>query len=301
MQLKDIDLNLLLVFHELLLEKRVSRVAQKLNITQPGVSNALKRLRILLGDELFLRTARGMEPTPYAQSLAQSIGQALDIIRNSINQRPTFEPSQSDHRFMMGMTDIGEIYFLPRLMKYFSQAAPDLSLSTVRNTALNLQEQMELGHVHLALGLLPHLKAGFFKRRLFKQRYVCLYRKGHPLDGVKFTRTQFKQAEHVVVIYQGTGHSQVDDVIEREGVVRQIKLFLPHFVALGHILTTTDLIATVPERYAQECLAPFDLKYVEHPLDLPEMDINIFWHAKYHQDPANQWLRSQIVELFSDQ
>ena len=90
-------------------------------------------------------------------------------------------------------------------------------------------------------------------------------------------------------------------MIEREGVVRQIKLFLPHFVALGHILTTTDLIATVPERYAQECLAPFDLKYVEHPLDLPEMDINIFWHAKYHQDPANQWLRSQIVELFSDQ
>ena len=300
MQLKDIDLNLLLVFHELLLEKRVSKVAQKLGMTQPGISNALKRLRVLLGDELFLRTARGMEPTPYATSLAASIGQALEVIHTTLNQKPSFDPETTEHRFMVRMTDIGEIYFLPRLMDHLAKQSPKITISTVRDVGLNLQEQMELGQIDLAIGLLPHLKTGFFQRRLFNQRYVCMFRKGHPLDGDVMSLAKFKNAEHVVVVSEGTGHLQVDEVIERQGINRNIKLMVPHFVALGHILSATDLIATVPEKYAKECIEPFGLKYVKHPVQLPEMDINIFWHAKFNKDPANQWLRNQFVEMFSD-
>jgi DNA-binding transcriptional LysR family regulator len=300
MELKDIDLNLLLVFRELLTERRVSAVARKLELSQPAISNALIRLRRLLGDELFLRTSKGMEPTPYAMQLAEPIAYALSTIHNSLNQRASFDPATSDRKFTIGMTDIGEIYFLPKLMDVLARLAPNVSISTVRNTAVNLRDEMEAGHVDIAAGLLPQLKAGFFQRRLFRQSYVCMFREGHALDKRKVTLKDFAEAEHVVVISGGTGHAKVDESIERKGVHRNVKLTVPHFVAVGHILSTTDMIATVPERYARECLTPFRLKYVKHPVALPDIGINVFWHAKYHKEPGNQWLRGVVFDAFSD-
>jgi DNA-binding transcriptional LysR family regulator len=111
MELKDIDLNLLLVFHTLLMERRVSAVAEKLGLSQSAISNALNRLRRLLGDELFLRTAKGMEPTPYASQLAEPIAYALGTIHTSLNQRASFDPATSDRKFTLGLNDVGEIYF----------------------------------------------------------------------------------------------------------------------------------------------------------------------------------------------
>jgi DNA-binding transcriptional LysR family regulator len=300
MELKDIDLNLLLVFRELLTERRVSAVARKLELSQPAISNALIRLRRLLGDELFLRTSKGMEPTPYAMQLAEPIAYALSTIHNSLNQRASFDPATSERKFTIGMTDIGEIYFLPKLMDVLARVAPNVSISTVRNTAVNLRDEMEAGHVDIAAGLLPQLKAGFFQRRLFRQSYVCMFREGHALDKRKVTLKDFAEAEHVVVISGGTGHAKVDESIERKGVHRNVKLTVPHFVAVGHILSTTDMIATVPERYARECLTPFRLKYVKHPVALPDIGINVFWHAKYHKEPGNQWLRGVVFDAFSD-
>src|SRR5688500_1528603 len=115
MELEDIDLNLLVVFNQLLVERRVSRVAENLGLTQPAVSNSLARLRKLLGDELFLRTPGGMEPTPFAEQLAESVSYALGMLHSALNQRSTFEPTTSTRSFTVGMTDIGEIYFLPAL------------------------------------------------------------------------------------------------------------------------------------------------------------------------------------------
>lgn len=300
MELKDIDLNLLLIFHQLLMERRVNAVAEKLGLSQPAVSNALNRLRKLLGDELFLRTAKGMEPTPYAAQLAEPIAYALTTIHSTLNQRTSFEPASSDRKFTLGMTDIGEIYFMPKLMKILAEVAPQVSVSTVRNTAVNLRDEMEAGHVDLAVGFLPQLKTGFFQRALFRQRYVCMFRAGHPLDKPKVSLKEFESADHVMVISAGTGHAKVDEFIERKGVRRKIKLTVPHFVAIGHILATTDMIATVPERFAMECTTPFGLKYVAHPLSMPEIGINVFWNAKYHKEPGNQWLRSLLFDAFAD-
>jgi DNA-binding transcriptional LysR family regulator len=176
-------------------------------------------------------------------------------------------------------------------MDLLAQVAPHVTVSTVRNTAVNLRDEMEAGHVDLAAGLLPQLKSGFFQRRLFRQRYVCMFREGHALDKPKVTLKQFAQAEHVVVVAAGTGHAKVDETIARMGTVRNVKLTVPHFVAVGHILATTEMIATIAERYARECVQPFRLKYVTHPVALPDIGINVFWHAKYHKDPGNQWLR----------
>jgi len=301
MDLKDIDLNLLVVFNQLLIERRVSKVAENLGLSQPAVSNALARLRKLTGDTLFLRTTKGMEPTPFAQQLAEPIAYALGLIHSAVNQRTSFDPATAQRAFTVGMTDIGEIYFLPKLMEELARVAPGVTMSTVRNTAVNLRDEMEAGHIDLAIGLLPQLKAGFFQRLLFRQRYVCMFRKGHALDKRKVSLAEFSSADHVVVVSEGTGHGKVDELMERGGVTRKVLLTVPHFVAVGHILQHSDMVATVPERLAQALVGPFGLVYVKHPASLPEIAINMFWHAKYHKDPANEWLRGLVFRIHADQ
>jgi DNA-binding transcriptional LysR family regulator len=299
MDLRDIDLNLLVVFNQLLAERRVGGVAQSLGITQPAVSNALMRLRRRLGDELFLRTSNGMEPTPFAARLAAPVAHALGTLHAALNQPASFDPATSTRMFVLAMTDIGEIYFLPTLMDLLSRLAPHVAISTVRNSAASLKHEMEAGRVDLALGWLPDLKAGFFQRRLFRHRYVCMFRKGHLLDKRRMTLKEFSGAEHVVVNAAGTGHNRVDSMLDERGIARRIRLRVPHFVAVGHILRDTDLIATVPERFALRCVEPFGLAYVSHPAKLPEIAINQFWHARFHREPSNQWLRGTIAENFS--
>jgi len=300
MELKDIDLNLLVIFNQLLMEKKVSKVADNLGLGQPAVSNALARLRKQFGDELFLRTSAGMVPTPYAEQLAESIGYALGMIHGAVNARNAFEPASAKRSFTIGMTDIGEIYFLPALMKRLQKDAPHVNISTVRNTAINLKDAMEAGQIDLAIGLLPQLKAGFFQQRLFMQQYVCMFRKGHPLDKKKILPSEFFSAQHAAIISAGTGHGHVDEILDASSLRRQVKLTVPHFVAVGHILQSTDLIATVPERLAERMAKPFGLRYVPHPVKLPSIAINLFWHAKFHKDPANRWLRGTLFELHAD-
>jgi DNA-binding transcriptional LysR family regulator len=301
MDLKDIDLNLLVVFNRLLRERSVSKVAVELGLSQPTISNALARLRKMTGDTLFLRTTKGMEPTPFAQQLAEPVAYALGLIHSAINQRTSFDATTAKRSFTVGMTDIGEIYFLPKLVEELARVASGVTLSTVRNTSVNLRDEMEAGHIDLAIGLLPQLKAGFFQRRLFRQRYVCMFRKGHALDKRKVSLGEFSSAKHVVVVSEGTGHGKVDELLERGGVARTVVLTVPHFVAVGHILQHSDMMATVPERLAQALVGPFGLAYVNHPAPLPEIAINMFWHAKYHKDPANEWLRSLVFRLHADQ
>jgi DNA-binding transcriptional LysR family regulator len=301
MELHDLDLNLLVTFNQLLIERRVSKVAENLGVSQPAVSNSLAKMRKLFGDELFLRTPKGMEPTPFADQLAESVSYALAMIHSGVNQRTSFEPSTARHAFTIGMTDIGEIYFLPALIQQLRRDAPGVTLSTLRNTAVNLRDEMEAGKVDLAVGLLPQLKAGFFQRRLFTQSYVCLMRRGHRLDKRKMSLAEFSAAEHLVVISAGTGHGKVDDLLQRSGVERTVRLTVPHYVSVGHILQGSDLVATVPERLADRLIEPFGLAKVPHPAKLPDVAINVFWHAKYHRSPASRWLRGVVFDLFADE
>jgi DNA-binding transcriptional LysR family regulator len=301
MELHELDLNLLVVFNQLLVERRVSKVAETLGISQPGVSNSLAKLRKLFGDELFLRTPKGMEPTPFADQLAESVGYALAMIHSGVNQRSSFEPLRSQQAFTLGMTDIGEIYFLPTLIERLHREAPGVTVSTVRHTSVNLRDDLEAGKVDLAIGLLPHLKAGFFQQRLFSQGYVCLMRRGHRLDKRKLSLAEYAAAEHLLVVSAGTGHGKVDELLQRSGVSRSVRVTVPHFVSVGHILCASDLIATVPERLADRLIEPFGLVKVPHPGSLPDVAINVFWHAKYHRSPENRWLRGVLFELFAEE
>lgn len=299
MELRNFDLNLLLVFNQLLMDRSVSVAADRLGITQPAVSNALKRLRTALKDDLFIRTSKGMEPTPYALHLSEPVLYALNALQSVLVRRDSFDPLTSTRTFHMAMTDIGEIYFMPPLMEHLSALAPGIRISTQRPNSGDLRTDMESGAVDLALGLQPNLQAGFFQRRLFRQRYVCVYRHGHPRAKSPMTLDQFSSLDHVGVVAANTGHSEIDVLLDRAGVKRNLRLSVPHFVAVGHILQSTDLIATLPERFAERCKVPFGLVVTPHPVPLPEIAITLFWHGKYHRDPANLWLRQLIVELFA--
>jgi DNA-binding transcriptional LysR family regulator len=300
-QLADLDLNLLRVFAQLHEQRRVSRVAETLGLSQPAVSNALARLRKALGDPLFVATPAGMAPTPLAEELAGPVAQALATLHAALSRPQGFEPTLSQRVFTVGMTDIGEIYFLPALMGALAERAPNLALSTVRNTSVNLKEAMEGGQVDLAIGLLPQLSSGFHRRTLFTQRYVCMMRADHPLaQGGAFGLEQFSAANHLGVVTPGNGHGRVDELLARSGIQRRVRLTVPHFVAIGHILASTDLIATVPERLAQRLASVYGLVALPHPADLPEVSIAVYWHAKLHGDAGNLWLRQLVGELFVD-
>ncbi len=300
MELGDIDLNQLVLFQQLMVQRRVSRVAETLGLTQPAVSNTLAKLRKQFGDELFVRSPAGMVPTPFAEQLAEPIGYALGMIHSGLNQHRAFDPATVKRSFTVGMTDIGEIVFLPALVDRLRREAPGLALNTVRTSATTLRDDMAAGQVDLAIGPMPQLKAGFFQRRLFRQRYVCLFRQGHPLDRKRLSLADFKAAEHLTVVSAGTGHGQVDDLIRRAGIERIVRLTIPHFVSVGHILQRSDLVATVTERLAESLATPFGLTARPHPVALPEVAINVFWHAKVHRSPAHQWLRTVVFELFGD-
>ena len=301
MELTRLDLNLLMVFHHLLQQKRVSKVAQVLGMSQPAVSSALGRLRHALGDELFLRTQGGMAPTPYALQLAGPVAAALDGLQQALNVRASFDAGTSERRFTLAMTDVGEMYFLPVLMDALARLAPGVTLNVVAVTSVSLRDDMASGRTDLALGLLPQLQAGFFQRALFRQPYVCLMREGHPLSSTPtLTLAAFAQASHVRVMAAGTGHGRVDEALERQGLQRRIRLTVPHYVSLGDVLGHSDLIATVPERFAQRVIGPFGLTTRPLPLAVDGSAIHQFWHARLHKDPGHQWLRGLVAQCFGD-
>lgn len=299
MKLHEFDLNLLLVFDRLVQDGRVSRVAESLGLSQPAVSNALRRLRDALGDALFVRTPTGMAPTPYAQQLAGPVAQALQGLQGALNVQASFEPTRSERCFTLAMTDVGELYFLPDLMDALAHEAPGITLRSLPVADTGLREQMAAGRVDLALGPLPQLQGGFFQQALFRQRYVALMRAGHPLAGsTALSAARYRQAAHVRVVSAGTAHGQVDEALQRLGVARRVQLTVPHYVALGQVLARTDLVATVPERLAERLAGPHGLVSRPLGLKLPTSTIAQLWHAHLHRDPGHQWLRALVAQRF---
>lgn len=296
--LARIDLNLLPVLHQLLRHRHVSRAAEALGLTQPAVSNALRRLRTLLDDELLVRAPGGMQPTPYALHLAEPVAQALGLLEDALSQRAGFNPADSTRVFTVAMSDVGEIYFLPVLVPALAQDAPGVTLRTVSLYNPSLAEALASGAIDLALGSLPQLRAGFYQQALFRQHYVCLMRAGHPGAQQPLGRSAFQAFDHVRVEAPGTGHAQVEDHLARLQLRRRVRLTVPNFVALGHVLATTDLVATVPERFAERVCAPLGLLARPLPVKAPHSAIHQFWHAGLHGDAGHQWLRARMAGLF---
>lgn len=293
-----LDLNLLRVFDALMQERKVVAAAQRLGLSAPAVSNALARLRRSTGDALFTRTPQGMQPTPHALAMAQTLGSALQAIEQTLARPARFEPATSTRQFRIAMTDIGEIVFLPTLMAAVQAAAPGIGLVSVRNAPAHTREAMARGDVDLAVGWLPDFDAGFHQRRLFEQRYVCLMARGHPLARGKMTLARFCAARHAVVSAEGTGHERIERLMREQGVQRTVGLRVPQFLSVPWIVRDTDLVVTVPQRLAERMAPALDLVVKELPVTLPGFEVNLFWHQRVHDDAAHRWLRGEWARAF---
>jgi len=296
---RPLDLNLLRVFDALMSERKVAAAAQRLALSAPALSNALARLRRATGDTLFVRTPAGMQPTAYATGIAPGIAAALATIEQSLAGPARFEARSSRRAFRVAMSDIGEIWFLPALMAALRDAAPQVTLATVRPTTLELKQAMADGSVDLAIGWLPELGAGFHQRRLFSQRYVALMAAAHPLARGRLSAERFGAARHAVVQAAGTGHERVASLLRRAGVPEPVALKLPHFVAVPYIVGESDLVVVVPEKLAERAAPPFGLVARTLPFDWPTFEVNVFWHQRAHQDGGNRWLRDLLVKRFA--
>ncbi|WP_026354489.1 LysR family transcriptional regulator [Massilia niastensis] len=295
-----IDLNLLSVFQEVYRERQISSAARKLGLSQSAVSNALARLRRSFGDELFVRTATGMQPTPLAVQMAEPIGVAMAQVSLALNQRSRFDPATSSRRFTLAMTDVGEIYFMPPLGERCRQLAPQVQLSSRRAGTLNLKEEMEGGHVDLAIGPFEDVSEALYHRQLFRQPYVSMFRKGHPLGRGELSLERFVRAEHLLVDSSDSPYDRINQVLARAGIGPSVRFRVPHFTAVPYIVSSSDLVVTVPQKLAERASAPFGLEWVTPPLDLPPLQTNIFWHRRFNQDPGNQWLRGLLADVFAE-
>lgn len=296
----DLDLKLLVAFEAVLMQRNVTAAAQSIGLTQPAMSTALGKLRKVFKDPLFVRTSRGMEPTPFAMQLAEPIRHALHLIRQTLNREKTFDAATSTRTFRIVMTDIGERVFLPALLQRLSEIAPGVNVHTVQLPVKEMREALESGQMDLAVGFIPDLAAGFYQQRLFKRSYVCVARGDHPTIGDTLTLKQYLAASHAIVSATGTGHDVVERMLAERGHTRRIALHVTHFLAIPLIVANTDLVVTIPTMLAESYLPTMNIKLLAPPLKMPVYAIMQYWHERFHEDPANRWLREIFCELFRD-
>jgi DNA-binding transcriptional LysR family regulator len=299
--MEKFDLNLLKVALAIADEKSVSRAAERLELSQPAVSLALGKLRRQLGDELFVRTVNGMEPTPRARPVVTLARQMLDRVKTEVLQRDGFDPKTASTAFSIALSDIGEMVFLPRLLETIRTRAPSVSIASVTMAAKDVGEALEAGTVDLAIGYFPDLKKhNFFQQRLFSHGFTCLLRADHPIRSEKLTLQQFLGLEHAVVKAEGRSQEVFERYLEMKNIHRRVALSTPHFLSIPFIIGTTDLVVTVPLAVGTSFASFANVRLVQPPIKGPTFDLKQHWHRKYHGDPRNRWLRSLVAELFKD-
>jgi len=287
-----IDLNLLRVFEALLVEGSVSGAANRLALSQPAVSNALKRLRVVADDRLFVRTRRGMEPTAMAVLLRDSIQTGLATIRAGLVQSNAFDPASSRRNFVLLMNDLGASTILTHLLALIQATAPGVDVTIMDRDYEDYQAVLDSGEADLAVGRIA-LSSAFRSQLLFRSRYLAVFWRGHKRLGQKkrLTLQAYLAEPHIMLYPRGVSTNPIDILLDEMKAHRRIALRLPHAAALAHILPRSNLIATVPDRYA--ALLTLDPQLVSTPLpfDAPETRVHQWWHKRYDNDAGHRWLR----------
>ncbi len=290
------DVNLLRLFDLLYSTHSVTRTAEHLSLSQPTVSIWLAKLRRQLNDPLFVRTPSGMQPTPRADELIEPARQALEALRQLTSRGTVFDPASSTRRFRVCMTDASHVTLLPQLLAHVRALSPGVSLEAARIDGQTAQA-LQAGDVDLALGLVPWLDSGFYQQALFPQSWVCLTNPQHPRIGRQLTLRQYKDEAHIGIV-AGTGAQLLTGALEKHRIQRRIVLELPGFLGLAAIVSTTDLIATLPQHIGETLAAASGVKVHACPFEVPGFTVKQHWHARYHHEPGNRWLRSVIATLF---
>ena len=293
----SVDLNLLKLFDALSRERSVTRAGQRIGISQPAASRGLARLRRLLNDRLLVRTAQGLELTPRAVELSESVARLLEDAR-SIVAPAIFEPSEASGQLTIATTDHMTLLLIPTLLSRLAQLAPgvDLEIPAPSGDNVNLVTQ---GDVDLAIGVYDELPARFRCRALYDEDLVCLVRRDHPVIS-EWTLERFVSLLHISVIITGYGKNTVDEALEQQGLSRRVAVRLPHFLAATMLVAKSDMVLSLPRRLAHRVAMSIPVEVLEIPLEIGRFNPSMIWHERRHDDPAHKWLRSLIVEIGSE-
>ncbi|MEA3177530.1 MAG: hypothetical protein QOI59_1053 [Gammaproteobacteria bacterium] len=298
MDLKRLDLNMLVILDALYEEGSLTRVAERLLLSQPTISASLAKLRRALNDELFIRIHGMMQPTDRAMQLRAPVRKILQTLRFEILEQAAFDPTSLAETLTISTSDVGELEFLPGLLERLAQLAPRASIRTVMRDPRALADAMEAGDVDVAIGYFPDLQAAVFKQQvLFSHPTVCLVRRDHPLYGNGITLEQYREARHLIVSQQSRHRDVVDEALSEAGIERNIALTISHFVTVPALIAQSDLVATVARPIARQQSRFYPITLLEPPFAIPLMQIKQVWHRRLDNNPKLVWLRQLIADM----
>jgi DNA-binding transcriptional LysR family regulator len=296
-----VDLNLLVTFDAIYRSLNLTAAGRALGLSQPAMSHALTRLRATFNDPLFVRLPRGLKPTPLANEVAPALMEGLAVIRGSL-ERKAFDAAKSTRVFNIGMGDIAEVVHLPHVVRELHTRAPHVRVSSTAIPGPHLRDALGEGEVDMATGEYQ-LGAGCRDVALYESEYACVLRADHPAIGARLTLKKFRAAEHILVAPKGA--SQHAQVIERALTSRKINariaVQVSNFHGVMSLITSTDLIATIPDRLARSIQQFANIKILPPPVPLPKIRISLYWHERFHRDPGNAWLRGVYIKLFKEE
>ncbi len=298
MNLKNLDFNLLKVLDALITERNVTRAGARLGRSQPAVSNALHRLRVLLADDLLVRGANGMVLTPRADAIRQPLREAISLVESSLFEEVSFDPAIATGVYRLSMPDRLTLAVVPPLLDQLRRLAPHMALQVLtadRQQALDLLDEDK---IDLALGWLDekpsHLNAEF----LLDEDLYCVFRGGHPILKSKFNVKAVLSFPHLVVSATGRRIAIFDDLLSRHNLKRHALVAVSNFTAVPHMLARSDMIGVFTKLASEVFEKSFGLVKRRVPLDVGKIETNMVWHARSNNDKKHGWLREQIKAVY---
>ncbi len=296
--LSRIDLNLFVVFDAVYTEGGITRAAKRLSLTQPAISHALNRLRELFGDPLFVRQGKAMIATPLARAMIDPVRQSLQGLETTLQRVDRFDPATAHKHFTVGMRDVRELTALPAVMRAIARAAPLIDISTVRAERKQLEAELAAGALDAAIDVRLALSDEILRQRIDSERLVVVARRAHPMVKRGLSLKTYLAQDHILVSSRRRGFGVEDFELSRHNLKRRIRLRCQHYFAACRVVSETDLIVTMAERYARMVNPLFGNRVLPFPLEFPDYDAYLYWHANADADPANRWLRQVLAHAF---
>ncbi|MBX3621721.1 MAG: LysR family transcriptional regulator [Rhizobacter sp.] len=304
MNFKTFDLNLLRVFDAVMAERNLTRAASRLALTQPAVSNALRRFRESVGEELLTRATHGVVPTPFAEALWPQVRAALDQLRAALDPGE-FDPHRDAVNFRLAMADATAAVLLPPLIDHIEAERALVNLRVLPLTTRDPRALLERGDVDVAVGYFPEAIAELVTQgqqgalrhqRLSESEYVCVMRREHPLSVGELTLDAFCAAHHLLVSFSGRPHGFVDQALAALNRTRRIVLTVNQFFTAGRVVARSDLLTVLPASFVDA--TGYQSQLVERPLPMamPRIHVEAMWHMRHDRVSAHQWLRERLVQ-----
>ncbi|HEY3540189.1 MAG TPA: LysR family transcriptional regulator [Trinickia sp.] len=295
------DLNLLLAFRALFEERSVTRAAKRLFLGQPAVSGALKRLREAFGDDLFVRTSRGIAPTPRALELMRQIEPFLQSLHQVLTQPPVFDPASAQRVFRIGLSDSLEVLMTPEIMDRLTAIAPGVKLIARPTDSTRAAAMLDEGEIELAVGVFPESVQWQRRRRLFQWRFVSVYNpRLVKTRSKRLSMEEFLRHRHVLTSFSAGLHGFIDERLELAGLKRDVVFSSANFATSPFIVRRTPAIATVPDFIGRVWRDALDLAMSPLPFDVPGYEVSLMWSAARDQDPGLAWLAEVFAHAFEE-